>query len=139
MVYLYWILFFLKNFHDYGKIDVRIKILKCHKLNPPPPKIVVKFSFPKSIYQWSLIDDFENLYEAAIFISLAAIFLSACFHIHTKLFAYSRYVPHSKWLNSVHSSKSIKSFFFHARFVVWSYLNLFSIIINPLYATICFL
>ena len=38
MLYLYWILFFLKNFLDYEKIDARIQILKCHKLNPPPPK-----------------------------------------------------------------------------------------------------
>ena len=34
MFYLYWILFFL----DYGKINVRIKIWKRHKLNPPSPK-----------------------------------------------------------------------------------------------------
>ena len=38
MLYLYWILYFLKNFLDYEKINVRIKILKRHKLNPPPPK-----------------------------------------------------------------------------------------------------
>ena len=38
MLYLYWILFFLKNFLDYEKIDARIQILKCHKLNPPSPK-----------------------------------------------------------------------------------------------------
>ena len=38
MLYLYWILFFLENFLDYEKLDVRIKILKCHKLTPPPPK-----------------------------------------------------------------------------------------------------
>ena len=38
MLYLYWILFFLKNFLDYEKIDVRIQILRCHKLNPPSPK-----------------------------------------------------------------------------------------------------
>ena len=38
MLYLYWILFFLKNFLDYENIDIRIQILKCHKLNPSPPK-----------------------------------------------------------------------------------------------------
>ena len=34
MLYLYWILLFLKNFLDYEKIDVRIQILRRHKLNP---------------------------------------------------------------------------------------------------------
>ena len=38
MLYLYWILFFLKNFLDYEKIDARIQILKRHKVIPPPPK-----------------------------------------------------------------------------------------------------
>ena len=39
MLYLYWILFFLKNFLDYEKIlKVYIQILKRHKLNSPPPK-----------------------------------------------------------------------------------------------------
>ena len=38
MLYLYWILFFLKIFLDYEKIDVRIQILKRHKLNTPPQK-----------------------------------------------------------------------------------------------------
>ena len=38
MFYFYWILFFLKNFLDYEKIDVRIQILKRQKLNPIPPK-----------------------------------------------------------------------------------------------------
>ena len=38
MLSLYWILFFLIYFLDYEKIDVRIQILKPHKLNPPPPK-----------------------------------------------------------------------------------------------------
>ena len=33
MFYLYWIFIFLKNFHDYEKINVRIQILKHHKLN----------------------------------------------------------------------------------------------------------
>ena len=37
MVYLYWILFSLKNFLDYEKIDVRIQVLKCHKLTRPTP------------------------------------------------------------------------------------------------------
>ena len=38
MLYLYLILFFLKNFLNCEKIDVRIQILKRHKLtNPPPP------------------------------------------------------------------------------------------------------
>ena len=35
---MYWILFFLKNFLDYEKVDVRLQTLKRHKLNPPPPK-----------------------------------------------------------------------------------------------------
>ena len=35
---MYWILFFVKNVLDYGKVDVRLQILKRHKLNPPPPK-----------------------------------------------------------------------------------------------------
>ena len=38
MFYLYWILVFLKNFLDCEKIDVRIQILKRHKLSPLPPK-----------------------------------------------------------------------------------------------------
>ena len=39
MLYLYWILFLLKNFLDYEQMDVKIQILKHHKLNPPhPPK-----------------------------------------------------------------------------------------------------
>ena len=37
MLYLYWILFFLKNFLDYENIDVRIQILKRHKLTRPRP------------------------------------------------------------------------------------------------------
>ena len=36
MLYLDWILFFLKNFLDYEKIDVKIQILKRHKLTLPP-------------------------------------------------------------------------------------------------------
>ena len=43
-LYMYWILFFLKNFVDYEKIDVRIQILKRHKLNPQPT--------PKTSSQW---------------------------------------------------------------------------------------
>ena len=38
MLYLYWILFFLKNFLGYEKIDVIIQILKRHKLNPRSQK-----------------------------------------------------------------------------------------------------
>ena len=38
MLYLYWILFFLKKFLDYEEIDIKIQILKCHKLSPSPPK-----------------------------------------------------------------------------------------------------
>ena len=64
MLYLCRISFFLKNFHDYQNIDVKIQI----------------------------------------FISLAAIFLSAFFHIYTKFFAYNRYIPQPKGLNSVYSS-----------------------------------
>ena len=30
-------LFFLKNFLNFEKIDVKIEILKRHKLPPPPP------------------------------------------------------------------------------------------------------
>ena len=37
-VNLYCILFFLKNFLDYEKIDVRVQILKRHKLSLPPKK-----------------------------------------------------------------------------------------------------
>ena len=44
MVYLYWILFFLKNFLDDKKIDVRIWILKCHKLKPTHPKLLKRRS-----------------------------------------------------------------------------------------------
>lgn len=52
MLYLYWILFLLKNFLDYEQMDVNIQILKHHKLNPRTPQnIVVKFSVPKSIYK----------------------------------------------------------------------------------------
>ena len=36
MLYLYWILFFLKNFMDHKKTDVRIQLLKGHKLTPTP-------------------------------------------------------------------------------------------------------
>ena len=36
MLYLYWILFFLKNFMDHKKIDVRIQLLKGHKPTPTP-------------------------------------------------------------------------------------------------------
>ena len=36
MLYLYWILFFLKNFMDHKKTDVRIQLLKSHKLTPTP-------------------------------------------------------------------------------------------------------
>ena len=38
MLCLYWILFFLKKFLNYEKIDVRIQILKRDKLIPYPPK-----------------------------------------------------------------------------------------------------
>ena len=38
MLYLYLISFFLKNFLAYEKIDVRIQILKRHKVNPPYAK-----------------------------------------------------------------------------------------------------
>ena len=36
MFYLYWTLFFLKNFLNYEKIDERIQALKRHKLTPLP-------------------------------------------------------------------------------------------------------
>ena len=36
MLYLYWILFFSKHFLDKEKIDVKIQILKRHKLTPLP-------------------------------------------------------------------------------------------------------
>ena len=36
MLYLHWILFFLKNFMDHKKTDVRIQLLKGHKLTPTP-------------------------------------------------------------------------------------------------------
>ena len=36
MLYLYWMLFFLKNFMDHKKTDVRIQLLKGHKLTPTP-------------------------------------------------------------------------------------------------------
>ena len=51
MVYLYRLLFFLKNFLDYEKIDKIIQILKRHKLNSPQP---VAIFTPKSFYEWSL-------------------------------------------------------------------------------------
>ena len=38
MLYLYWILFFWKNFIDYENIYVIVQILQCHWLNPLPPK-----------------------------------------------------------------------------------------------------
>ena len=38
MFHLYWILFLWKNFLYYGKIDVRIQILKRLKINPPLKK-----------------------------------------------------------------------------------------------------
>ena len=37
MLYLYLIIFFLKNFLNCAKIDVRIQILKRNNLNNPPP------------------------------------------------------------------------------------------------------
>ena len=52
MLYLCWILFLLKNFLDYEKIDLRLHILKRHKLNLPPKKVAVTFSVPKSIHEW---------------------------------------------------------------------------------------
>ena len=54
MLYLCWILFFLKNFLDYEKIDLRLQILKRHKLNLPPQNVAVTFSVPKSIHEWPL-------------------------------------------------------------------------------------
>ena len=55
MFCLYWILFFLKNFLDYEKIDVRMQILKRHKLTPlHPQNVAVTFSVPKSIYEWTV-------------------------------------------------------------------------------------
>ena len=39
MLYLYCISFFLKNFFDYEKIDVRIQILKRGKLTPIRPPL----------------------------------------------------------------------------------------------------
>ena len=38
MLYLYWILVFLKNILDYEKVNVRIQVLKRHKLHTLPPK-----------------------------------------------------------------------------------------------------
>ena len=38
MLYLSWILFFLKNFLTYEKIEGKKQILKRHKLNLPTPK-----------------------------------------------------------------------------------------------------
>ena len=38
MLNLYWILFFLKNFLEHEKVNVRIKILKRQKLTPQAPK-----------------------------------------------------------------------------------------------------
>ena len=61
MFYLYWTLFFLKNFLNYEKINERIQALKRHKLIPPSPlssprsqDIAVAFFIPKSIYALSL-------------------------------------------------------------------------------------
>ena len=52
MLYLYWIVFFLKKFLNYEEIGVRIQILKRQKLNTSQ-NVAVTFSVPKSIYDWS--------------------------------------------------------------------------------------
>ena len=57
MLYLYWILFFLKKIIDYEKIDVTIQTLKSSKAKRSPiPKmnVAVTFSVSKSIYGWPL-------------------------------------------------------------------------------------
>ena len=54
VLYLYWTLLFLRKFLDYEKIDVRIQILKRHKLKPHHIYIVVTISVQKLIYEWPL-------------------------------------------------------------------------------------
>ena len=74
MLYLYWnLIFFLKNFLDYEKIDVIIQILKRYKLNPHRQNVAVSFFVPKSIYEWPLISSF-SLYKNYIFLKKGNIF-----------------------------------------------------------------
>ena len=55
MFYLYWILYFLKYFLDYEKIDGRIQIFKTSQgKHPHPQNVTVAFYVSKSIYKWLL-------------------------------------------------------------------------------------
>ena len=66
MLYLYWILLFLKNFLDYEKIDIRIHIFKRSQDNLTPTAVCfifwLGFSLLKAFLQASTRGFIEKVY-----------------------------------------------------------------------------